>query len=153
MGIPEALKQRLLPSQHQSVLTGHPGSRRMYDTPRRYVYWPTMVLDVYNHVEQCPACVNNRLSKRGHTCTMKLFPALEPFSRFEMDLFGPLTTSRGGRKHVLVMCDRLTKLTRAILSRDSTALRVSSVFIDTWVAACGIPASVLTDKGPQFVSV
>jgi len=60
--IPEALKQRLLRYQHQSVLAGHPGSRRMYDALRRYVYWPTMVVDVYKHVEQCPACAKNRLS-------------------------------------------------------------------------------------------
>jgi len=60
--IPEALKQRLLLYQHQSMLAGHPGSRRMYDTLRRYVYWPTKVLDVYKHMEQCSACAKNRLS-------------------------------------------------------------------------------------------
>jgi len=77
--IPEALKQRLLRYQYQSVLAEHPGSRRMYDTLRRYVYWPTMVVDVYKHVEQCPACAKNRLSERRNTSTMKLLPALEPF--------------------------------------------------------------------------
>jgi len=41
----------------------------MYDTLRRYVYWPTMVVDVYKHVEQCPACAKNRLSERRHTST------------------------------------------------------------------------------------
>jgi len=153
VGIPEALKQRLLRYQDQSVLAGHPGSRRMYDTLRRYVYWPTMVVDVYKHVKQCPACAKNRLSEIRHTSTMKLFPALEPFSGLEMDLLGPLTTSRGGHKHVLVICDRFTKLTRAIPLRDATALTVSSAFIDTWVAAYGIPDSVLTDNGPQFASV
>jgi len=125
----------------------------MYDTLRRYVYWPTMVEDVYKHVEKCPACAKNRLSEKRHTSTMKLFPALEPFSGLAMDLIGPLTTSRGGHKHVLVMCDRFTKLTRAILLLDATALTVSSAFIDTWVAAYGIPDSVLTDNGPQFDSV
>jgi len=49
--IPEALKQRLLRYQHQSVLAGHPGTRRMYDTLRPYVFWPTMVEDVYKHGE------------------------------------------------------------------------------------------------------
>ena len=44
--IPEARKQRLLRYRHQSVLAGPPGSRRMFDTLRRYVYWPTMVVDV-----------------------------------------------------------------------------------------------------------
>jgi len=101
--IPEALKQRVLRYQHQSVLAGHPGSRRMYDTLRRYVNWPTMVVDVYKHAEQCPACAKNRLSERRHTSTMKLFPALEPFSGLSMDLLGALTTSRGGHKHVLVI--------------------------------------------------
>jgi len=60
--IPEALKKRLLTDQHQSVLAGHPGSRKMYNTLRRYVDWPTMVVDTYKHVEQCPACAKNRLS-------------------------------------------------------------------------------------------
>jgi len=37
VAIPEALKQRLVRYQDQSVLAGHPGARRMYDTLRRYV--------------------------------------------------------------------------------------------------------------------
>jgi len=84
--IPEALKQRLSRYQHQSVLAGHPGSRRMYDTLRRCVYWTTVVVDVYKHVEQCPACAKNRLSDRSRTSTIKLFLALEPFSGLAMDL-------------------------------------------------------------------
>jgi len=84
---------------------------------------------------------------------MKLFPALEPFSGLAMDLLGPLTTSRGGHKHVLVICDRFIKLTRAIPLRDATALTVSSAFIDTWVTVYGIPDSVLMHKGPQFALV
>jgi len=82
------------------------------------------VVDVCKHVEQCPACAKNRLSERRHTSTMELFPAREPFSGLAMDLLGPLTTSRGGHKHVLVICDRFTKLTRAIPLRDATALTV-----------------------------
>ena len=139
--------------QHQSVLAGHPGSRKMYKTLRRYVYWPTMVVDVYKHVKQCPACAKNRLLERKHTTMMKLFTADEPFSGLAMDLLGPLPTSKGGHKHVLVICDRFTKLTRAISMREATALAVASAFKDTWVAAYGIPDTVLTDNGPQFASV
>ena len=150
---PEALKKRLLTHQHQSVLAGHPGSRKMYNTLRRYVYWPTMVVDVYKHVEQCPACAKNRLSERKHTTVMKLFAADEPFSGLAMDLLGPLPTSKGGHKHVPVICDRFTELTRAVPLREGTALTKESAFMDTWVAAFGIPDTVLTDDGPQFASV
>jgi len=151
--IPEALKQRISRYEHQSVLDVHPGSRRMHDTLRQSFYWPTIAVDVYEHVEQCPACAKNSLSERRHTSTMKLFSSLGPFSRLSMDLLGALTTSRGGQKHVLVICDRFTKLKRAIPLRNATTLTVSSAFIDPWVAAHGIPDSVLTDNGPQFVSV
>jgi len=153
VAIPEALKKRLLIHQHQSVLAGHPDSRRMYNTLRRYMNWPTMVVDVYKHVEQCPACAKNSLSERKHTTLMRLFPADEPFSGLSMDLLGPLPTSKGGHKHVLVICDRFTKLTRAIPLRETTVLTVASAFKDTWVAAYGIPYTVLTDNGPQFASV
>jgi len=112
-----------------------------------------MVVDVYKHVEQCPAFAKNRLSERRHTSTMKLFPALEPLSGLRMDLLGPSTTSRGGHKDVLVICDWFTTLTRAIPLRNATALTVTSALIDTWVAAYGIPDSVLTDNGPQCASV
>jgi len=88
--IPEALKQRLLRYQHHLVLAGHPGTRRMYDTLRRYVCWPTMVVDFYKHVEQCPACTKNRLSEMRHTSTMNLFPALEPFSGLARDHSRPI---------------------------------------------------------------
>jgi len=91
--IPETLKQPLLRYQHQSVLARHPGSRRMYNTHRRYFYWPPTVVEVYKHVEQCPACAKNRLSESRNKSTMKLFPALESFSGLAMDLLGPLTTS------------------------------------------------------------
>jgi len=80
---------------------------------------------------------------------MKLNPALEPSSGLEMDILGPLTTSRGGRKHVLVIWDQFTKLTPAIPFRDATALTVSSAFTDTSVAAYGQPDSFLTNNGRQ----
>jgi len=112
-----------------------------------------MVVDLYKHVEQCPVCAKNRLSERKHTTVMNIFTADEPFSGLAMDFLGPLFTSKGGHKHVLVICDRFIKLTRAIPLREATALTVASAFLDTWVAAYGIPDTVLTDNGPQFASV
>jgi len=88
-----------------------------------------MVVDVYKHVELCFACAENRLSERRQKSTIKLFPALELFSGLAVDLLGPLTSYRGGHKHVMVICDRFIKLTRAIPLRDATALTVSSAFM------------------------
>ena len=153
MVIPEALKQRHLQYPHQSVSAGHPGSRGAYDTLLRFLEFPAMVVHIYKHMEQCPACAKNCRSERKHTSLMKLFPALQHFSGLKMDLFGPLITSKGGHKHILVIWDRFGKLTRAIPLRDATALTVASAFVNTWVFAYGIPDSVLMGNGPQFSSV
>jgi len=82
--------------------------------------------DIYKHVEQCPACAKILLSEMRNSSTMKLFPALETCSRLARDLLGPLTTRSVDKMHEMVIYDRFTKLTRAILLRHSTALTVAS---------------------------
>jgi len=112
-----------------------------------------MLVDVYKHVEKCPAFANSRLSERKNSTVMKPFTADKPFSGLAMDLLGPLPTSKGGHRHVLVICVRFSQLTRAIPLTKATALTVASAFINTWAAAYGISDAVLTDNGPQFASV
>ena len=151
--IPAALRQEILRREHEPVHAGHPGSTRMYNTMRRKYYWPSMVADVYAWVAQCSGCARNRVHGQTHTSLMRLFPATEPFSGLAMDLLGPLPTSRNGHRFILVICDRFTKLTRAIPLKVTTALAIASVFLDHWVAAYGVPDTVLTDNGPQFAAV
>ena len=84
---------------------------------------------------------------------MRLFPATEPFAAVAIDLLGPLPRTPEGYEYILVICDRFTKVTRAVPLRDITALDGLSAFLDTWVASYGIPDSVLSDNGPQFAAV
>ena len=116
------------------------------------MYWPTMVVDVYAHVAKCHPCAKNRLQERKHTSSMKLCPATEPFASVSMDLLAPFPKSENGYKHLLVICDRFTKLVRVVPLRDTTSLDVVSTFIDTWVASYRLPDTTLTDNGPQFAS-
>ena len=84
---------------------------------------------------------------------MRLFPATEPFEAVAIDLLGPLPRSAEGYEHLLVMCDRFSKLTRVVPLRDVTALDVLSAFVDVCIASYGIPDSTLSDNRPQFASV
>jgi len=79
-------------------------------------------------------------------------PATEPFAALAIDLLGPLPRIPEGYEYILVICDRFTKVTRAVRLRDITALDVLSSFLDTWVASYGLPDSVLSDNGPQFAA-
>jgi len=84
---------------------------------------------------------------------MRLFPATESFAALAIDLLGPLPRTPEGYEYILVICDRFTKITRAVPLRDITALDVHSAFLDTWVASYVLPDSMLSDNGPQFAAV
>jgi transposase InsO family protein len=70
-----------------------------------------------------------------------------------MDILGPLTVTDRGNRFVLVITDRITKLTRAYPLSTSTAEVVARSFFDGWVTSgYGIPNVLLTDNGSQFVA-
>ncbi|CDF38169.1 unnamed protein product [Chondrus crispus] len=62
------------------------------------------------------------------------------------------STTAHGNRHVLVMTDRFTKLTRSIPLRTTTASVVANAFLDNWVYVYGAPRYMLTDNGPQFAA-
>jgi len=84
---------------------------------------------------------------------MRLLLATEPFAALAIDLLGPVPRTPEGYEYILVICDRFTKVTRAVLLKSISALDVHSAFLDTWVASDRIPDSVLWDDGPQFAAV
>ena len=66
--VPKTLKPRLLTMCHRSVLAGHPGQTRMYDTMRRTYYWPQMAADIAATVRDCgPVRRISYASVRGQT--------------------------------------------------------------------------------------
>ena len=76
--IPHALKERVLHIHHHSRLAGHPGSRKLYMSIKRHMYWPALAVDCYAIVRKCPTCAKNRIKLRSKTNPLKLFPAAEP---------------------------------------------------------------------------
>jgi len=108
---------------------------------------------VFGWVAACPTCAKNRLMGTQSKAFMRLFPATEPFAALATDLLGPLPRTPEGYEYILVICDRFSKVSRAVPLRDITALDVLGAFLDTWVASYGIPDSVLSDNGPQFAAV
>jgi len=111
-----------------------------------------MVVDVYAFVANCTQCARSRVGKRRKTKYLKTFPPTEPLTDLCMDLRGPLSRTAAGNEHLLVIVVRFSKMTRAIPLQRIDAETIAAAFLDTWVAAYGPPATVLSDNGPQFRS-
>ena len=150
--VPRTLRRRLLELAHHAPITAHPGRSKMYQTLRRDFYWPSMSVDIHNVVEDCDSCARNRSKDQRNIYPMKLFPATKPLEYVAMDILGPLPKTKHGRRFVLVITDRFTKLAKAVSLRTITSLSVAKAFCDCWIFNYGIPKVLLTDNGTQFTS-
>ena len=69
-----------------------------------------------------------------------------------IDILGPLPKSKRGRKYLLVITDRFTKLTQVVALRSVSAYVVTVAFCEFWVFRYGVRKTLLSDNGPQFSS-
>ena len=58
-----------------------------------------------------------------------------------------------GYECILFICDRFTKVTRAVPPNEISALDVLSAFLDALVSSYGISDTVSSDNGPEFAAV
>ncbi len=150
--VPASLRHRVLYLAHNPILQGHPRTTKMYDSLRQSFYWPMMFADVDHYVSKCTSCARSRGTPFKHQHPLKLFPATQPLDEIAMDLIGPLPKTSNGKRHILVITDRYSKLSRAIPMAKTTAPHVAAVFMNNWVFPYGVPKSILTDNGPQFIA-
>ena len=151
--IPRSLVKDVLRAEHSSPLAAHPGDSRMYQTLRDHYFWPSLAVDVFGWVAACLICAKNCLMGTQSTAPMRLLRATEPVAALAIDLLRPLPRTPKGYECILVISDRFTKVKRAVLLKDISALAVVSAFLATWVASYGISDSVLSDSGLQFAAV
>jgi len=150
--VPTHMRYGEMMRDHYPPQAGHPGENKMYTSMRRWFYWESMVVEVYAFVANCTQCARNRVGKLRKTNYLKTFPPTEPLTDLCMDLLGPLPRTAAGSEHLLVIVDGFSKMTRAIPLERIDAEIIAAAFLDYLGAAYGLPATVLSDNGPQFRS-
>ena len=92
----------------------------------------------------------NRVKLQKHLNGLRLFPAKQPLESLAIGILGPLPKTKAGKRFLLVITDRFTKLTQVVALRMITAYTVAVAFYDAWVFKDGVPRTLLSDNGPQF---
>jgi len=146
------LQPKVLYLSHYPLLAGHPRGSKMYDSMRRRYYWSRMTNDVFQTAKDCRLCAEARGTRYKTQKPMKLFTATKPLDFIAMDLLGPFQPTKNGSTDILVITDRFSKLAQVTPLTSTTAPAVANAFIDNWVIPYGLPVSMLTDNGPQFVA-
>ena len=145
-------QQKILQEMHECPIGGHQGVQRTYDRLKLYVTWPGMFHDVEEYVTSCKICQKNKFTgpyvKAPFQETDTQF---HPWDKVYLDIVGPLPGTEEGHKYVLTCQDNLSKYLLAIPMITQTAEEVALNFMRHIILQYGVPHSVVTDQGTQFM--
>jgi hypothetical protein len=147
------LKAELLRSCHDSPVTGHPGRSKTYDLLSRDYYWPGMYKYVDRWTRNCHTCRRTTPSHEARQGVLRPLPVPQrSWQDISMDFITHLEPSQG-HDAILVIVDRLTKMKHFIPCHGTCdAEGVAQLYVRHVWKLHGLPNTVVSDRGPQFVS-
>ena len=147
------LHAELLRMYHESPVAGHMGRSRTYEALSREYYWPGMLDYVERWTRNCHTCRRATSSREAKQGVLRPLPIPDrAWQDLSMDLITHLPES-DEYNAILVVVDRLTKM-RHFIPCCSTcdAEEVARLFINHVWKLHGLPRTIVSDRGPQFVS-
>jgi len=136
---------------HEGVCGNHSRGRMLVQkTIRAGYYWPTISRDSALLVKHCDKC--QRFSRIMKTSPEKLTPLTSPwpFTKWGVDIVGPMPVGKGSQKFLVVAVDYFTKWAEAEALATITTTNITSFLWKSVVCRFGIPHAFVTDNGKQF---
>ena len=139
--ISSKLRSRVLTLAHK----GHPGIVSMKQRLRSKVWWPGVDKEAEKF---CKTCFSRQLvSSPAHPEPIKSTPLPQgPWQDFALDLLGPLPSGDS----VLVVVDYFSRYYEIEIMRSTTSEKIIES-LERIFMIHGLPISVTSDNGPQFV--
>ena len=117
----------------------------------RNYWWSGVTRDVGRYVEECDLCqrMKNKTEKLAEKLKLSEVPE-KPWSYLTVDFIIKLPVV-AGKDAILVMCDRLSKMTYFIAMTEGTSAEgLARLFQDNMWKLHELPKSVVSDRRPQF---
>ncbi|CAI7822304.1 unnamed protein product, partial [Closterium sp. NIES-54] len=148
------LWQILLEEFHDVPYTGHFGSNKTLAGIAKYYYWPRMAADVQQFVTSCDTCQQMKSSKQKKTGLLQPLPVPEqPWQVVSLDFITGLPSTSRGHDSILVVIDKFSKMGHFIpTNATATAEATARLFFDRIITIHGIPATLISDRDPEFMS-
>uniref|UniRef100_A0A670JY26 Gypsy retrotransposon integrase-like protein 1 n=1 Tax=Podarcis muralis TaxID=64176 RepID=A0A670JY26_PODMU len=147
------LRAKVLQQLHDAPSAGHFGKDKTAELVARDFWWPKMRGEVEDYVARCDTCQRAKPVHRAPAGLLEpLQTPLEPWEKVALDFVTDLPSSRG-KTAVLVVVDLFTKMAHFIpCAKVATAEQTAKLFIDHVFRVHGLPRSILSDRGRQFIS-
>jgi hypothetical protein len=151
--IPKSMASDIIKLAHKEYPYGHFGISSTNWKIKLLYYWPGMTQDIKKEIENCDEC--------QRTKSLKILPGMmipiqstisKPFQLIGMDIAGPLPITSKGYQYFLVIIDYWTGWVEVARMKNITTDETIKKFKKYWINRFGIPQSIITDNGTNFVS-
>ena len=151
------LRLRLIQMAHDSPVTGHPGAEKCHEIISRNYWWPHIGQEIRKFCRNCHGCLRSKINRdRYHGALKPLPPPERRWRHISMDFIVELPEALDcyGRrvKNIMVVVDRLTKMTHFIPCDAMDPTEAARLFFHHVFKLHGLPDSIVSDRGSQFVS-
>lgn len=134
------------------VYGGHLGVRKTLRKLRSY-WWPGMSNDVAQYVRTCDICQRFKQPKGPKIGKLHPIPVSKLFERLHIDIVGPVHSSTlRGNKYISTEIDAYSRFAFAQANPDSRT-DFCLDFLESIIAIHDTPTHIVSDQGPQFMSV
>ena len=145
------LRAEVILLHHDVLAVGHRGRWKTVELVTRNYWWPEVTRDVGKYVEGCDLYqrMKNRTEELAGKLKLSEVPK-RPWSHLTVDFITKLPVV-AGKDTILVVCDRLSKMTHFVATTEETlAEGLARLFRDNVWKLHGLPESMVSDRGPQF---
>lgn len=151
--VPSSLTEELIRNSHDPPPAAHGGALKTLHRVRRWFYWPGMVAQIRQYVNQCEICKSTK--PPNHILRPPMGNQMivqRPFQQLYIDLLGPYPLSKNGNMYLFVCLDNLTKFVLVKPLKRATTDHIIMYLNSDVFPIFGTPESIYSDNGKQFIS-
>ena len=147
------LRRRITSQHHDTKVAGHAGRWKTLELVSRNYWWPQMSRYIGQYAKTCDLCLRTKVQR--HRPIGELHPLPIPENRWDVisvDFIGELPDSHG-QDAIMNVVDSVGKRAHFIPTNTTiTALGAARLFLQNVWKLHGLPRSIVSDRGPQFVA-
>jgi transposase InsO family protein len=149
----ENLVTELIKEAYTQISTAHPGRDKTYHLLHPRYYWANMISDIARYIRNCNIYRMYHVPRDKTPGLLHPLPVLQyPWQHITMD-FKSAPKDKKGFDNIYIVIDRLTKQAISIpCHKEITAEGMARLFIRYIYSYFGLPDSIVSDRGPQFIS-
>jgi len=147
------LRTELIREAHEQLSMAHPGRNKTCRLISARYYWPNLPKDIARFIRNCHTCRRTMVPRDLPPGPLQPLPIPErPWQHIAMD-FKSFPKDKKGYDAVYVVIDRLGKRAYSIpCHKTTTAKDMAQLFISNVYRTHGAPDTIVSDRGPQFIS-